>query len=138
MSFDDMAGGVKQRLPIQYYTRRKKMAVTWTRGQREVIDFRGGNLLVSAAAGSGKTAVLVERIVEMVTDKDHPVDLDNLLVMTFTNAAAAEMRERIREAIEKRREADPQDRRLEMQSILAPRAQITTIDSFCLGLLREV
>ena len=137
MSFDDMAGGVKQRLPIQYYTRRKKMAVTWTRGQREVIDFRGGNLLVSAAAGSGKTAVLVERIVEMVTDKDHPVDLDNLLVMTFTNAAAAEMRERIREAIEKRREADPQDRRLEMQSILAPRAQITTIDSFCLGLLRE-
>ncbi len=109
----------------------------WTRGQKEVIDFRGGNLLVSAAAGSGKTAVLVERIVERVTDKDHPIDIDNLLVMTFTNAAAAEMRERIREAIEKRREADPKNRHLEMQSILAPRAQITTIDSFCLGLLRE-
>ena len=80
------------------------MAVAWTQGQRQVIDYRGGNLLVSAAAGSGKTAVLVERIVEMITDEKHPVDIDNLLVMTFTNAAAAEMRERVRDAIEKKRE----------------------------------
>ena len=77
------------------------MSVAWTRGQRQVIDYRGGNLLVSAAAGSGKTAVLVERIVEMITEKNHPVDIDHLLIMTFTNAAAAEMRERIRDAIDK-------------------------------------
>ena len=113
------------------------MAVAWTQGQRQVIDYRGGNLLVSAAAGSGKTAVLVERIVEMITDETHPVDIDNLLVMTFTNAAAAEMRERVRDAIEKKREENPGDKHLELQSILVPRAQITTIDSFCKGLIRE-
>lgn len=113
------------------------MSVAWIRGQRQVIDYRGGNLLVSAAAGSGKTAVLVERIVEMITEKNHPVDIDHLLIMTFTNAAAAEMRERIRDAIDKRREENPTDKHLELQSILVPRAQITTIDSFCLGLIRE-
>ena len=113
------------------------MSVAWTRGQRQVIDYRGGNLLVSAAAGSGKTAVLVERIVEMITEKNHPVDIDHLLIMTFTNAAAAEMRERIRDAIDKRREENPTDKHLELQSILVPRPQITTIDSFCLGLIRE-
>jgi len=76
----------------------------WTKEQQQVIDARGRNLLVSAAAGSGKTAVLVERIVRMGTDPDHPVDIDRLLVMTFTNAAAAEMRERIGDALEKRLE----------------------------------
>ena len=65
-------------------------SVTWTTEQQQVIDTRGRNLLVSAAAGSGKTAVLVERIIRMVTDPEHPVDIDRLLVMTFTNAAAAE------------------------------------------------
>ena len=112
-------------------------AMTWTKEQQEVIEARNCSLLVSAAAGSGKTAVLVERILRRITDEKAPVDLDRLLVMTFTNAAAAEMRERIGEALEKRLEEDPGDRNLERQSMLLPHAKITTIDSFCLGLLRE-
>ena len=68
------------------------MATKWTDEQKKVIKTRHRNLLVSAAAGSGKTAVLVERIIRMITDPEHPVDIDKLLVMTFTNAAAAEMR----------------------------------------------
>ena len=68
------------------------MAVKWTEKQQQVIDSRNRNLLVSAAAGSGKTAVLVERIIQMISEGDHPLDIDQLLVMTFTNAAAAEMR----------------------------------------------
>ena len=71
------------------------MGVSWTTEQQQVIDLRNRNILVSAAAGSGKTAVLVERIVKIITDKNHPVDIDHLLIVTFTNAAAAEMRERI-------------------------------------------
>ncbi len=112
-------------------------AMTWTTEQQQVIDTRGRNLLVSAAAGSGKTAVLVERIIQMVTDPEHPVDIDRLLVMTFTNAAAAEMRERIGDALEKRLEEYPGDRNLERQTTLVNHAKITTIDSFCLHLLRE-
>ena len=68
------------------------MGVTFTKEQQQVIDLRNRNLLVSAAAGSGKTAVLVERIIQMILNKEHPVDIDRLLVVTFTNAAAAEMR----------------------------------------------
>ena len=109
----------------------------WTEEQKKVIDTRGRNLLVSAAAGSGKTAVLVERIIQMVTDREHPVDIDRLLVMTFTNAAAAEMRERIGEALDKRLEDNPGDLNLERQTTLVSHAKITTIDSFCLKLLRE-
>ena len=109
----------------------------WTDEQQQVIDARGRNLLVSAAAGSGKTAVLVERIIQMVTDPEKPVDIDRLLVMTFTNAAAAEMRERIGDALEKRLEENPGDRNLERQTTLIHHARITTIDSFCLRLLRE-
>lgn len=111
--------------------------MTWTTEQQQVIDTRGRNLLVSAAAGSGKTAVLVERIIQMVTDPENPVDIDRLLVMTFTNAAAAEMRERIGDALEKRLEEHPGDRNMERQSTLINHAKITTIDSFCLSLLRE-
>ncbi len=77
------------------------MGVMWTTEQQKVIDSRDCNILVSAAAGSGKTAVLVERIISMVTDPVHPVDIDRLLIVTFTRAAAGEMRERIRLAIEK-------------------------------------
>ena len=73
----------------------------WTKEQQAVIDSRNSNLLVAAAAGSGKTAVLVERIIQMITDKDNPIDIDKLLVVTFTNAAASEMRERIGDAIGK-------------------------------------
>lgn len=113
------------------------MAVKWTEDQQRVIDSRSRNLLVSAAAGSGKTAVLVERIVAMVTDGQDPVDLDELLVMTFTNAAAAEMRERIGKAIAKKQEEDPENERLRLQAALVPHAQIQTIDSFCLSLIRN-
>jgi len=77
------------------------MATKWTDEQKKVIETRHRNLLVSAAAGSGKTAVLVERIIRMITDPEHPVDIDKLLVMTFTNAAAAEMRERVETALGK-------------------------------------
>ena len=72
------------------------MSVTWTEEQQKVIDLRDRNILVSAAAGSGKTAVLVERIITMLTDEEQPVDVDRLLIVTFTEAAAAEMKERIR------------------------------------------
>lgn len=113
------------------------MAVNWTREQKQVIESRGHNLLVSAAAGSGKTAVLVERIIRMITDPENPTDIDRLLVMTFTRAAASEMRERIQEAIEKELERDPENAHLQQQAILVQFAQITTIDSFCLHILRE-
>lgn len=84
------------------------MAVKFTPEQQKVIDLRDRNILVSAAAGSGKTAVLVERIIRMITDTEHPVDIDRLLVVTFTNAAAAEMRERIGQAISRQLEKEPE------------------------------
>lgn len=77
------------------------MGVKWTKQQQQVIDLRDRNILVSAAAGSGKTAVLVERIITMLTDEEHPVNVDELLIVTFTEAAAGEMKERIRGAIER-------------------------------------
>ena len=82
------------------------MGVKWTEQQQKVIDLRNRNILVSAAAGSGKTAVLVERIIQKITDEQSPVDVDRLLIVTFTEAAAAEMKDRIREAIEKKLEED--------------------------------
>ena len=109
----------------------------WTSQQEKVIQSRKRNLLVSAAAGSGKTAVLVERIVRMITDPKNPVDLDRLLVMTFTSAAAGEMRERVGKAIEEKLAAEPGNRRLSLQAALVPHAQIQTIDSFCLSLIRS-
>ena len=113
------------------------MGVSWTSEQQQVIDLRKRNILVSAAAGSGKTAVLVERIVKMITDKEHPVDIDHLLIVTFTNAAAAEMRERIGNAIEKALEEQPGEEHLQRQLTLIHNAQITTIDSFCLYVVRN-
>ena len=112
-------------------------AVNWTREQSQVIESRGKNLLVSAAAGSGKTAVLVERIIRMVTEGENPPGIDELLVMTFTNAAAAEMRERIASAIEQKLKEHPENEHLQMQATLVHHAQITTIDSFCLNVIRE-
>jgi len=103
----------------------------FTTDQQKVIDTRKKNILVSAAAGSGKTAVLVERICELVTDAKNPVDIDRLLVVTFTNASASEMRERVHSAIVKKLEDDPENENLLRQSILVNRAMITTIDSFC-------
>ena len=113
------------------------MGMTWTDDQRKVIELRDRNILVSAAAGSGKTAVLVERIIKIITDKEHPVDIDRLLIVTFTNAAAAEMRERIAAGITARLEADPGNEHIQKQSALLHNAQITTIDSFSLFLIRN-
>lgn len=113
------------------------MGVSWTSEQQQVIDLRNRNILVSAAAGSGKTAVLVERIIKIITDREHPVDIDRLLVVTFTNAAAAEMRERIGDAIENALKEQPEDEHLQRQLTLIHNAQITTIDSFCLYVIRN-
>ncbi|MDE6714672.1 MAG: helicase-exonuclease AddAB subunit AddA [Lachnospiraceae bacterium] len=111
--------------------------VTYTEEQQKAIQTRNANLLVSAAAGSGKTAVLTERIISLITDKEHPVDIDRMLVVTFTKASAAEMRERIGKAINERLEQTPEDGHLLRQMALLYNAQITTIDSFCLYLLRN-
>ncbi|MCD8104160.1 MAG: UvrD-helicase domain-containing protein [Lachnospiraceae bacterium] len=113
------------------------MSVTWTGEQQQVIDARGQDLLVSAAAGSGKTAVLVERILKIITDEKKPVDIDRLLVVTFTNAAASEMRGRIRDALEERAGQDPDNVHLQRQLVLVHNAKITTIHSFCLHVLRN-
>ena len=113
------------------------MSVSWTTEQQQVIDLRNRNILVSAAAGSGKTAVLVERIIKRITEKENPIDIDRLLVVTFTNAAAAEMRERIGAAIEKALMEQPEDEHLQRQLSLIHNAQITTIDSFCLYVIRN-
>lgn len=113
------------------------MGVNWTKQQQEVIDTRDRNLLVSAAAGSGKTAVLVERIIKKVLDPVHPVDIDHLLVVTFTKAAAAEMRERVAKAIEERMDQEPGNVYLNRQYTLVHHAQITTIDSFCLYVVKN-
>ena len=113
------------------------MAVSFTEDQQKVITLRNRNLLVSAAAGSGKTAVLVERIIRMITDKENPVDIDRLLVVTFTNAAAAEMRERIGLAINRFLLEDGENVHLQRQASLLHNAQITTIDSFCLFVIRN-
>lgn len=113
------------------------MSVKWTEEQEKVIQLRNRSLLVSAAAGSGKTAVLVQRIISMVMDEVHPLDIDRLLVVTFTNAAAAEMRERVGTAIEAALEKDPYNQHLQRQLTLVHNAQITTIDSFCIRILRD-
>ncbi len=101
------------------------MGMTWTTEQRKVIDLRDRNILVSAAAGSGKTAVLVERILSMVTDSHKPLDVDRLLIVTFTRAAAGEMRERLRGAIEKRLAQEPDNLHLQRQSTLRRSAPLT-------------
>lgn len=113
------------------------MSVQWTEDQKKVIHLRDQNLLVSAAAGSGKTAVLVERILSLITDPKHPVDVDRLLITTFTKAAAGEMKERIGNALQKRLTEDPGNEWLQRQEALLSRAQITTIHGFCLYVIRN-
>lgn len=110
---------------------------SWTDEQWEAVRLRGSDILVAAAAGSGKTAVLVERIIRRITDEQDPVDVDRLLVATFTNAAAGEMRQRIREAIEKRLSEMPNSDHLRRQIALIHRASITTLHSFCLDVIRR-
>lgn len=113
------------------------MGVNWTTDQRHAIECRKGSVLVSAAAGSGKTAVLVERVIRRLTDKDNPCSAEDLLIVTFTRAATAQMREKIGAAILKRLSDDPTDRHLRRQYMLLPFAKICTIDSFCNDLVRE-
>lgn len=113
------------------------MEMRWTKPQQRVIDNRNANLLVSAAAGSGKTAVLVEHIINRVLDKENPVDIDRLMVVTFTSAAAGEMRERILKAIEDAIELNPDNEHLQKQMSYIHNAKITTLHSFCLNLVRE-
>ena len=113
------------------------MGMKFTPEQQRVIELHNSNILVSAAAGSGKTAVLVERIIRMICDGEHPADIDRLLIVTFTNAAAAEMRERIASGITARLETDPGNEHIQKQSALLHNAQITTIDSFSLFLIRN-
>jgi len=112
-------------------------AVSWTEDQQKAILTRDCNILVAAAAGSGKTAVLVERIIKIVTDEERPTDIDKLLVVTFTNAAASEMRERIAAAISKELRINPQSKLLQRQLILLNKSSITTIHSFCLEVIRS-
>ena len=112
------------------------MAVKYTPDQQNAIDSRGCNLIVSAAAGSGKTAVLVERVIQLICDSQSPCDIDELLVVTFTNAAAAEMREKIGAALLKRVASDKTGR-LRRQLSLLGGAKIETVHAFCLDLIKE-
>ena len=109
----------------------------WTNEQLSAIETRNCNLLVAAAAGSGKTAVLVERIIRIITNDENPVDIDKLLVVTFTNAAASEMRERIAAAISRALDNNPTSKNLQKQLTLLNRANITTMHSFCLDVIKN-
>ena len=113
------------------------MAARWTDAQLDAIRARRGTVLVSAAAGSGKTAVLVERVIERLTDEESPTDADRLLVVTFTKAAAAEMRERIERRLLELIREHPENARLRRQQLLLQQAQICTVDSFCSSIVRE-
>ena len=113
------------------------MKIQFTKPQQLVIQSHHENILVSAAAGSGKTAVLVERILQMISRDQEPVDIDRLLIVTFTKAAASEMRERISNGIAERLAQNPENQHLQRQSALIHNAQITTIDSFCLFVIRN-
>ena len=111
------------------------MGTTWTKEQLNAICDKGNNILVAAAAGSGKTTVLVERIIRKIIDDG--IDIDKMLVVTFTNAAASEMRERILNAIYSEIEKDPLNQRLRKQIVLLNKSSICTIDSFCLDVIKN-
>ena len=113
------------------------MKRNWTPGQKNAIDARRGSILVSAAAGSGKTAVLTERVIQRITDRENPTSIDRLLIVTFTRAAAQEMKERISAAVSSLLKENPGDVNLINQQMLLPGAQISTIDSFCMNLVKE-
>ena len=111
--------------------------IQFTPAQAAAISARGGSLLVSAAAGSGKTRVLVERVAGLITDPDHPVEADSLLIMTFTNAAAAKLRADITERLAAAVRADPANQRLRRQQLRLQRASIGTVDAFCLHFVQQ-
>lgn len=112
-------------------------AVHWTQEQRDAIEARGGPILVSAAAGSGKTAVLTSRVLRLITEGESPIPADRLLIVTFSNAAAAEMKERIERQLEERVTLDPDNEFLRSQQLLLQGASIGTIHAFCLDLIRR-
>ncbi len=109
----------------------------WTNEQRRAFSLKQKEILVSAAAGSGKTTVMVERVLALITDAAHPVDVDRLLIVTFTNAAASSMRQKIRNAIDQKRAEDPENIHLQRQALLVDHAQISTIDSFCAFIVKN-
>lgn len=109
--------------------------VKWTDEQSLAIKEKGQNILVAAAAGSGKTAVLVERIINKIINEK--IDIDKILVVTFTKAAAAEMRARILDAIYKKIEQNPENKHMQRQITLLSKASICTIDSFCLDVVKN-
>lgn len=111
--------------------------MNWTSDQQKIINARNCNLLVSAAAGSGKTAVLVERIIQMISDKENPINIDELLVVTFTKAAAAQMRDKIAAAIEEKLIEEPENEHYLKQLNYINKANILTIDSFCYQVVKE-
>ncbi|WP_099205493.1 helicase-exonuclease AddAB subunit AddA [Scatolibacter rhodanostii] len=111
--------------------------MTWTNEQHDAIYAQDGTILVSAAAGSGKTAVLVQRAISRLTEGDNPVRADSMLIVTFTRAAAAEMRARLEKKLYEMIQADPKNSNLKRQSILLSQAKIGTIHSFCADILRE-
>lgn len=113
------------------------MARVWTEAQKKAIEACGKNILVSAAAGSGKTAVLVERVIQKITDSKTPLQIDRLLIATFTNAAANNMQIKIREALKKRLDSNPDNEYLAKQLALLPKAAISTVHSFCQDLVRN-
>ncbi len=113
------------------------MSRNWTDNQKLAIEARGGSLLVSAAAGSGKTAVLVERVIRMVTDSQNPIPIDRLLIVTYTRAAAAELKERIQKTLLSLISSNPDNPWYRRQLVHLPSAHISTVDSFCGDLVRE-
>jgi ATP-dependent helicase/nuclease subunit A len=113
------------------------MSREWTKAQSQAIESRNGTVLVSAAAGSGKTAVLVERVIQRITDANHPVDIEKLLIVTFTKAAASEMKERIAKRLSELIKEQPHNQYLKRQKMYLPNAQISTMDSFCGKLVKD-
>ena len=111
--------------------------MNFTPAQQDAIDAFGGSVIVSAAAGSGKTRVLVQRVIRLLTDPEAPIDADRLLIVTFTKAAADEMRSRIADAIEKKLFYEPNNSLLRRQQVLVANADICTIHSFCSRIIRE-
>lgn len=109
--------------------------VKWTKEQKLAIEEKGKNILVAAAAGSGKTAVLVERIIDKIVNQG--IDIDKILVVTFTKAAAAEMKARMLDAIYEKIEEKPEDKHLQRQVMLLSKASICTIDAFCLDIVKN-
>ena len=106
------------------------MATAWTPAQKLAIDRREGTVLVSAAAGSGKTAVLVQRMIERITDPENPGDVDRILMVTFSKKAAAEMRARVQKALSDLLLQDPENGHLKQQLLRLPQAKISTVHSF--------